>query len=168
MNADKGESVHSLKVDPMIIGPISAGTLGQEILSSSESNQLQQIVQTLQTSLTNGDLNSAQSAFQSLQKLSQGLEKASGSSNSQFSTDLAALGSALNSGDLATANSAFATLQKDLKSNSSPSIANELNTATQAQQLVEGVLSSLTTSNSGTTSLLENVYGTKGSLNVLA
>jgi len=160
----------------MSIGPISASGLSQSILASSDSNQLQQTVQSLQKALTSGDLEGAQSAFQMLQQISQQLETASGnssSSTSPLSTDLAALGSALNSGDFTTAQSAFATVQKDLKSSASPSITNEINTASQSLQMVESVLSTLDSSgNSSSTdtanSLLENIYGSGSSLNLLA
>jgi hypothetical protein len=161
----------------MSIGPISASGLSQSILASSDSNQLQQTLQTLQKALDAGDLTGAQSAFQGLSQLSQQLETASGStssSNSQFSTDLAALGTALNSGDLTTAQSAFATVQKDLKSHSSPSIAAEINTASQSLQMVQSVLSTLDSSgNSSSTSeamnsVLQSIYGSNGGLNVLA
>ncbi len=130
----------------MSIGPISASGLSQDILSSSDSNQLQQTMQTLQKALSSGDLSGAQSAFQTLQQISQQLETASGStssSTSQFSTDLAALGSALNSSDLTTAQSAFVTVQNDLKGTSSPSITAEINTASQSLQMVQSVLSTL-------------------------
>jgi ribosomal protein S20 len=133
-------------------------------------------MQTLQNSLASGDLNGAQSAFQSLQKLSQNLATASGSSltsSSQLSTDLAALGSALSAGDLSSAQSAFATIQSDLKSAASPSQTLETNVASQSQQLVQELLSSLSSSSSSsntpdsTTSVLEAVYGAR-SLNVQA
>ena len=160
----------------MTIGSISAASLSQYVLSSSSSNQLTQVMQTLQNSLASGDLNGAQSAFQSLQKLSQNLATASGSSltsSSQLSTDLTALGSALSAGDLSSAQSAFATIQSDLKSAASPSQTLETNVASQSQQLVQELLSSLGSSSSSsstsdnTTSLLEAVYGAR-SLNVQA
>ena len=78
--------------------------------SSNNSTPLQRALQTLQNSLASGDLNGAQSAFQTLQKLYQNSATSSGStlsSTSQLSTDLSALGSALNSGDLSTAQSAL-------------------------------------------------------------
>jgi hypothetical protein len=72
----------------MAIGGISASGLSQYVLSTSNSNQLQQVLQTLQKSLTSGDLSGANSAFQSLQKIFQNSATASGStlsSNSQLS-----------------------------------------------------------------------------------
>ena len=114
----------------MQVGAISAAGLSQYVLSSSNSTQLQQALQTLQSSLSSGDLNGAQAAFGTLQQLNQSLATASGnslSSNSQLSTDLTALGSALTAGDLSTAQSAFATVQSDLKSSNSPSQTNEIN-----------------------------------------
>lgn len=160
----------------MSIGPISASGLSQDILASSDSNQLQQTMQTLQKTLTSGDLDGAQSAFQTLLQISQQLATASGStssSSSQFSTDLAALGSALNSGDLTTAQSAFSTIQKDVKEYSSPSITAEINSASQSLQMVEGMLSTLDSSGSSSStadtasSLLQAIYGNGSSLNVL-
>lgn len=94
----------------MTISSISAASLSQYVLSSSDSSPLQLALQTLQNSLASGDLNAARSAFQTLQQLNQSLVTASGSSassSSQLSTDLTALGSALSSGDLSTAQSAF-------------------------------------------------------------
>jgi hypothetical protein len=85
---------------------------------------MKQILDTLQNSLASGDVNGAQSAFQSLQTLSQKQATASGSSlssSSQLSTDLTALGSALSVGNLSSAQSAFATIQSDLKNAASPS-----------------------------------------------
>lgn len=159
----------------MTINSISAAGLSQGALSSSNSNQLKQILDTLQNSLASGDLNGAQSAFQSLQKLSQNLATASRSSlpnSSQLSIDLTALGGALSTGDLSSAQSAFATIQSDLKNAASPSLTIETNVASQSQQLVQELLSSLNLSSSlsstdNTTSVLETVYGSRG-LNVQA
>jgi ribosomal protein S20 len=159
----------------MTIGSISAAGIGQSVLALSSSSQLQQSLQTLQTSLASGDLNGAQTAFQALQKVTQSLATASGgasSSSSQLTSDLTTLGNALSSGDLSTSQTAFASVQSDLK-NSSPSLAVEANAANQSQQLVQDLLNSLTsnstTSNPSdtTTSLLQSVYGAS-SLNVLA
>jgi len=161
----------------MALSSISAASLSQYVLASSESNPLQQALQALQNSLGLGDLNGAQSAFQTLQNLSNGLENASGgsaSSNSQTSTDLTALGSALHSGDLSTAKSAFAAVQKDLNGSSSPSRLNENGAASQSVQLVQELLSTVNVkstssgSSDSTTSVLQRVYGSTGGLNVLA
>jgi len=161
----------------MTVGSISAAGLSQYVLASSDSNQLQQALQCLQDNLTSGDLNGAQSAFETVQTLNQSLATASGSSlssNSQLSTDLTALGSALGSGNLTTAQSAFATVQSDLKNSTSPSLTNEINAASQSVQMVQELLSTLNVNSSSsgisdsTTSVLERVYGSSGGLNVLA
>jgi hypothetical protein len=162
----------------MGISPISAASLSQYVLASSNTTQLQQALQDLQSSLALGDLNGAQSAFQTVQNLNHGLENASGSgssfSSSQLTTDLTALGSALSSGDLSTAQSAFATVQSDLKSSNSPSHTNETNVASQSQQLVAELLSTLNVSSSVSNnsetapSVLEGVYGIRSGLNVSA
>jgi len=157
----------------MSVSPISAASLSQYVLQAGNPTQQKQALQSLQNTLASGDLNGAQSAFQTLQTLYQNAATASGSSlSSQLSTDLTALGSALTSGDLSTAQSAFATLQSDLKSSPSPSQTNETNAASQSLQLVDALLSTLNPSPSGTAnptnSLLESVYGDGGSLNVLA
>ncbi len=161
----------------MTIGSISAASLSQYVLSSSNSTQMQQALQSLQNSLASGDLNGAQSAFQTVQKLNDGAATASGSSgssSSQLSTDLAAVGSALSSGDLSTAQAAFATVQSDLKNGPSPSQTNEINAASQSVQLVDELLSTLNVSGSsssnsdGTNSVLEQVYGSRSGLNVVA
>lgn len=112
----------------MTVGSISAASLSQAAYASSNSNQLSEILQTLQNSLSLGDLNNAQSAFQTLQSFFQDSASTTGATlsiNSQLSTELASLGSDLTSGDLSTAQSAFATLVKDLKTSSSPSLSDE-------------------------------------------
>ena len=160
----------------MSISSISAAGLSQAVLASSNSTQ-QQALQSLQQSLASGDVNGAQSAFQTLQTLFQNSATTGGStlsSNSQLSTDLSTLGSALNSGDPLSAQSAFATVLGDLKTSASAAQVNEATAASQSLQLVEGLLSTLnadTTSSSNTdntTAILESVYGSSSSLNVLA
>src|SRR5271156_4369879 len=119
----------------MTVGSISAASLSQYVLASSDSTQLQQALKTLQNSLTSGDLNDAQSAFETVQTQNQHLATAGGktrSSSSQLSTDLATLGSALSTGDLSTAQSASATVQSDLKNSGSPSQTNETSAASQS------------------------------------
>jgi hypothetical protein len=134
----------------------------------------------LQESLASGDLTVANLALQTVQKLNQNSATAedslSSNSPSQLSTDLTALGSALSSGDLSTARFAFAAVHSDLNKVPSPSQTNEINAASQSVQLVHELLSSLNPSSppsssgtsNGTTSVLEAVYGSKRSLNVLA
>ena len=161
----------------MSTGAISAVSLSQNVLSSSNSKALTQSLQALQNTLASGDLNAAQSAFQTVQKLTQALANASGSTasnSSQLTTDLTALGSALSSGDLSTAKSAFATVQNDLKGANSPSLTNETNTASHSAQLVAELLSTVnvspaasSTSSDNTTSVLEQVYGSPSRLNVV-
>jgi hypothetical protein len=161
----------------MTVNPISAASLGQYVLSTSNATQLQQTLQTLQNSLASGDLTGAQSVFQAVQTLYQNSLNASGtsqSSTSQVSTDLAALGSALTSGDLTTAQSAFATVQADLKPSTSPSQITEAIAASQSLALVDELLSTLnqTTAASSitdnTNAILQSVYGNQSSLSVLA
>jgi hypothetical protein len=153
---------------------ISAAGLSEYVLASSNSTQLQQALRTLQNSLASGDLNGANSAFQTVQRISQLSATVSGnsqSSSSQLSTDLAALGGALSSGDRSTAQSAFATVQSDLKNSFSPSQTIETNIASQSVHLVNELLSALNSSSSSsstsdsTNSVLERVYG-QGSLNI--
>ncbi|MGA8201707.1 MAG: hypothetical protein WB814_16690 [Candidatus Sulfotelmatobacter sp.] len=160
----------------MSISSISAAGLSQDVLAASNSSQ-QQALQSLQQSLASGDVNGAQSAFQTLQAIFQNSATTSGStlsSNSQLATDLSTLGSALSSGDLSSAQSAFATVLGDLKTSASAAQVNEATAASQSLQLVEGLLSTLnaeTTSSSSTdntTALLESVYGSSSGLNVLA
>ncbi|MGA9507493.1 MAG: hypothetical protein WBV55_02485 [Candidatus Sulfotelmatobacter sp.] len=160
----------------MSISSISAAGLSQDVLASSNSAQ-QQAVESLQESLASGDLNGAQSAFQTLQAIFQNSATTTGStlsSNSQLSADLSTLGSALNSGDLSSAQSAFATVVGDLKNSASAAQVNEATAASQSLQLVEGLLSTLnadtisSSSSENTTAILESVYGSSSSLNVLA
>ena len=165
--------------DIMSVSPISAASLGQSVLAASNSIQLQQTLQSLQNSLTSGDLSGAQTAFNTLQLLKQNLQTASGSNasgSSQLSTDLTALGSALSTGDLSTAQSTFVTVKNDLNNSNSPSLTNETSAATEAGQLVSQLLSSLNVNTSSesssaadsTTSVLERVYGNSGRLNLHA
>ncbi|MGA9389800.1 MAG: hypothetical protein WBV69_05070 [Candidatus Sulfotelmatobacter sp.] len=160
----------------MSISSISAAGLSQAVLSSGDPGQ-QRALQILQNSLSSGNLNSAQSAFQTLQALVQNSATSSGStaaSNSQLSTDLSALGSALTSGDLSTAQSAFATVLGDLKNSASAAQVNEATAASQSVQLIEGLLATLnaSVSSSGstdnTTPILQSVYAGKSGLNVFA
>jgi hypothetical protein len=158
----------------MLISSISAAGLSQYVLSSGNSSQ-PQALQTLQSSLTSGDLKGAQSAFQTLQTILQNSATSTGttlSANSQLSTDLSALGSALSSGDLSTAQSAFATVLGDLKSSPSAAQVNEATAASQSLQLVEGLLgtlnSNIASSADSTASLLQSAYASQTGLNELA
>jgi ribosomal protein S20 len=161
----------------MSISGISAAGLAQYVLSSSNSTPLQQAVQTLKNSLASGDLNGASSAFQTVLQLVQNSATATGSStNSRLFTDLSSLGSAISSGDLASAQSAFATVQSDLQ-NSSPTQTAEINEASQSVQLVQELLSTVSSNSQSTntasaddqtTSVLDAVYGSRSGLNMTA
>lgn len=132
----------------MTISAIWAAGLGQSVVASSNSTQVQRILQKLNSDLTNASGNSS-------------------ANSTQLFSDLSALGRALGSGDLASAQSAFAAIQKELESAGSPSLAIEASAASASVQLVEGLLSLLNTSNGSTdttTSLLSDVYG--GSLDI--
>jgi hypothetical protein len=161
----------------MSIGAILASGLSQYVLSTSNSNQLRQVLRTLQNSLSTGDLNGASAALQNLQSVFQNSATTSGttlSSSPQLSTDLAALGSAIGSGDVSIAQSAFATIQNDLNNTSSPSQTNESAAASQSVQLVQELLSTVNFSSSDssssnndlTNSVLEQVYGIRSGLNM--
>lgn len=152
---------------------ISAAGLSQDVLSSSVS-PLQAALQSLQSSLSTGNLTSANSAFQTLQTVLQDSATASRTtlgSNSQLTTDLTSLGSALSSGNVSTAQSAFATVLGDLTGTATPAVVNEATAASQSVQLVQELLSSVdagstATSTDPTTSLLQSVYGAQSGLNV--
>lgn len=157
------------------INSISASGLAQYVLDAGDSNALQQTLQSLQSSLTSGDLGGAQAAFQSLQAIFQTSATAggSGSSNpSQLSTDMVALGSALNSGDLSTAQSAFTTVLSDLQDAPLPSQTNEAAAASQSLQLVQELLSSVNSSQASssdlTTSILEASYAAQNGVDLYA
>jgi hypothetical protein len=159
----------------MSIGSISAADLSQAVLSSSGASQEEQTLQSLETSLAIGNLNAASNLFQNLQNLFQNAGSAGGdnaANGTQLSTDLNALGAALSSGDLTTAQSAFATVQNDLKTSPSPTQANEINAATQSEQLVQELLAPLnntdSSSSDNTSALLSQVYGGSSGLNVFA
>jgi hypothetical protein len=160
-----------------LINSISAGGLAQNVLSSSNSNQLRQTLQTLQNNLASGNLTSAQSAFQRLQTLFQNSATANGnglSSSSQLSTDMVVLGTALSSGDVSGSQSAFATVLGDLKLTALPSQINETTAAAQSVQLVQGILSSLNSNGSSsssanlTNSIPQSIYTSQGGLDVYA
>jgi len=53
-----------MTVSAISAASLSQDLLGQHVLASSDSNQLQQALQSLQSSITSGDLNGAQSAFE--------------------------------------------------------------------------------------------------------
>ena len=153
----------------MTTGSISAAGLSEYVLSSGNSTPLQQALQSLQNNLASGNLDGANSAFQTVQRISQLSATVSGNSHassSQLSTDLTALGGALSSGDLASAQSAFATVQSDLKNSPSPSQTIETSVALQSVQLVQELLNSLNSTSfpssipDNTTSVLQAVYGT--------
>jgi hypothetical protein len=157
------------------ISAISASGLSQYVLESSNSNQVQSSLRTLQNSLAAGDLTGAQSAFQTVQRLLQNSAAASQAGNSQLLKDLASLGSALNSGNVSSAQSAFATVQGDLNSSAVPSLANEAAAASQSVQSIEELLSSLNASAGASSavsdasySILQSVYGSQSGLSVYA
>jgi hypothetical protein len=161
----------------MSISAISAASLSQSNLLSSDPAPLKQAIQSLQNSLASGDLNAAQSAFQELQKVNQALTSGEGHNSlnsSQFTSDLATLGGALSSGDLSTAQSAHTTVQADLKNTSSPALTDETNPASKSVQLVRELLSTVNVNSSSSgnsdlaTSVLEQVYGANHNLNVQA
>jgi hypothetical protein len=160
----------------MSINSISAAGLTQDVLSSSNSTQ-QQALQALQNSLASGDVNGAQSAFQTLQALFQNSATSTGSTaatNAKLTADLSTLGGALSSGNLTTAQSAFATLLGDLKNSASAAQVNEASAASQSLQLVEGLLGTLSSSTASsssvgnTTSILQSVYASQSGLDVHA
>lgn len=154
--------------------PISAAGLSQDVLSSSVS-PLQVALQSLQSSLSTGNLTSAISAFQTLQTVLQDSATGSGltlSSDSQLSNDLTSLGSALSSGNVSHAQSAFATVLGDLKTTAAPAQINEAAAASQSVQLVQELLGTIdatgttTTATDSTTALLQSVYAAQSGLNV--
>jgi len=158
----------------MSVGAISAGSLAQNVLASSNITQAQQAWQQVQSSLAAGDLTGAKSAFATVQQINQNLSSISGSATgTQLSTDMTTLGNALTAGDLSSAQTAFATVQNDLKNSPSPVLANALQAESQAVQLVDGFLSSLNPSTSSSSSdaanaALQSAYGAGSSLNVYA
>jgi hypothetical protein len=159
----------------MSIGSISAADFSQAVLSSRGASPVEQTLQSLETSLATGNLEAASNIFQNLQNLFQNAAGAGGdnaANGTQLSTDLNALGAALSSGDLATAQSTFATVQNDLNTSPSPTQTNEINAATQSEQLVQERLEPLnspaSSSPDNTSSLLNQVYGGSSGLNMFA
>jgi hypothetical protein len=152
----------------MAVAALSTAGFSQYISASSNVSASQQAFQSLQQSLTSGNLTAAQAAFNTYNQLNQSSTTTSGNSSSavtsQFSKDLAALGSAIGSGDLATSQSAFATMQSDLKSTPSQAVTNAEAAVTQTVQWVDDLLS-LSITNSvalppvdPTTSILDSAY----------
>jgi hypothetical protein len=159
------------------ISSISAGGLSEYVFASSNSNELQQTLRALQNNLASDELNGTQSAFQKLQTLFQNSATASGStvaSGSQLSTDMVVLGTALSSGDVSAARSAFATVLGDIKNTALPSQVNEATAASQSLQLVQGLLSTLdsngssSSSTDATNTILQSVHTAQGALDVYA
>jgi hypothetical protein len=160
----------------MSITPISAAGLGQYVLQASNSTPVEAGIAEF----------AKQSCVRRLEWLPVGVPDAADalpklgdgwgttlSSSSQLSTDLTALGTALTSGDLSTAQSAFATLQSDLKTSPSPAQTNETTAASQSIQLVQATtwyaeFEYTSSSANSTSALLDSVYGSGSSLNVLA
>jgi hypothetical protein len=157
----------------MAVAALSTAGFSQFISASSNVSASQQAFQSLQQSLTSGNLTAAQTAFNSYNQLNQSSTTTSGNSSSAgtspFSKDLAALGSAIGSGNLATAQSAFATVQSDLKSTPSQAVTNAEAAVAQTVQWVDDLLS-LSSTNSipstpvdPTTSILDSAYGQSAS-----
>jgi hypothetical protein len=154
----------------MAIAALSTAGFSQYIAASSNLSASQKAFQSLQQSLTSGNLGQAQAAFTAYQQLNQVATPApSGSSStaapSQFSTDLTALGTAIGSGDLATAQSAFTTLQGDLKSAPPQAVTNAESAVAQTVSWVDDLLNlssnnaAATTPVDPTTSMLDSAYG---------
>jgi hypothetical protein len=156
----------------MTINPSNSflsSTSQEEANISSNQTNLQQTVQALQSSLASGNLNTAQAAFQTLQKLfSSTAVSGSGLSNPNPATDLAALGSALSTSDLFTAQSAFNTLLSDLKD----SQMNAAFAAAQSITLAEELMSTVNPSDNSSTNLSnsgsQGLNGSQSGLNVFA
>jgi hypothetical protein len=138
----------------MSIGALSASGLSQYVLDSSNLTQTQQTWQTLQQSLSTGNISAAQKAFNSYQQLTKNLTLVSGSSSAstQLTTDMTALGTALTAGDLSAAQSAFATVQTDMNNSTSQAMANATAAMTQVEGWVSDLLSSANTSSTSSTS----------------
>jgi len=162
----------------MTIAAFSTAGFSQYIAASSNVTVSQQAFQSLQQSLTSGNLVQAQAAFNTYQQLNQSATTAANSSGSsststaaptQFSTDLTALGTAIGSGDLTTAQAAFATLQGDLKNSPSQSLTNAESAVAQTVSWVDDLLNlngnsqQDTTPVDPTTAILDSAYGLSSS-----
>jgi len=91
-------------------------------------NQIVQAFSNLQSSLSSGNLSTAQQAYGTLMQDLQGLQQTQGAqqTGSQIGIDLAAMGSALQSGNITVAQSAFATLMQDLGNGSTGTLGSSL------------------------------------------
>jgi len=80
-------------------------------------NQLVQAFSNLQSSLSSGNLSTAQQAYATFTQDLQSLQQAQGAqqTGSQIGVDLAAMGNALQSGSITNAQTAFAQLTQDLQ-----------------------------------------------------
>lgn len=131
----------------MSVAALSTAGFSQYIAASSDVSASDQAWQSLQQSVTSGNLTSAQSAFNTYQQLNQNVSSSGGSpSNSQLSSDLRSLGSAIASGSLSAAQSALATVQDDLKSTLPQSVADAESAVGQTVQWVDDLLDLSTSS----------------------
>jgi ribosomal protein S20 len=162
----------------MAIAALSTAGLSQYVAASSNVSASQQAWQSLQQSLTSGNLTAAQKAFNTYSQLNQNLSSASGSSSpsdssgsSQLATDMKALGSAISSGDLSTAQSAFSTVQNDVKSTPSQAVTNAEAAVNQTVQWVDDLLNLSGSSDTTaapvdpTTAVLNAAYGQNSATN---
>jgi cell wall integrity and stress response component len=157
----------------MSIAALSTAGFDQFISASSQLSASQQAFQTLQQSLSSGNLSAAQAAFNTYNHLNQSAgsistSSSSSSSTSKFSTDLAALGTAIGSGSVTSAQSAFTTLQGDLKTTPSQTITNAEAAVAQSVQWVDDLLNLSGSSTTSTTTdpastILDSAYGLSSS-----
>ena len=156
----------------MSVTALSSAGFSQYVTASSNITASQQALQSLQQALAAGNLNAAQTAFNTYKTLNQNLLNASGGSSttSQLSTDLTTLGTAISSGDLSAAQSAFTAVQNDAKATTSPAIAAALAAAAQTVSEIEQLLSSFSTSSTSSstssdplTQILDTAYGQNAS-----
>ena len=106
----------------MSVNTVTGGSIALQTLKTSlqdQKNQLNQAQQSLQQSLSVGNLDGAQKAYDTLSKLIQngpgGKDHAFGG-NKTLQNDFKALGDALKSGDANSAQKAYAQFTQDLQS----------------------------------------------------
>lgn len=173
----------------MSIGAISSSTTSNILDSTSNSgtNQMAQEWKDLESALKSGDLTSAKTAFQAIEKLheqqvsqsgstasistsnSTGSTSASSNSTSNMDSAMAALGEALDSGDLSAAQSAFANAKAVMKNGPPPpppQTSSSSSSSNNEDAVIVSLLSTLESSSSSSTSSSSSSQTISGKLNV--
>lgn len=147
----------------MAIAALSTAGFSQYLAFTSNVGASEQAWQSLAQSLASGNLTTAQTAFNTYQRLNQ--NSTSAGASSQFATDMTALGKAIASSDVTSAQQAFATVQNDLKTEPPPAVQSAESAVAQTVSEVDELLgvdnaaAPSTTSTDPATAILDSAYG---------